>query len=129
MCDSTLMRFDKYYGGVHEILFESKMYSWNSGIFGYHPAQHQCSERWLYTQWSCSTWSELVEGTSSADVIDCSTSSIRHDIYGYQGSDIIIGSDYDDFIAGGSGNDMIHGGDGNDRIDGGAGDDMIFGEG
>ena len=72
---------------------------------------------------------ELVEGTSSADVIDCSTSSIRHDIYGYQGSDIIIGSDYDDFIAGGSGNDMIHGGDGNDRIDGGAGDDMIFGEG
>ena len=37
----------------------------------------------------------LIEGTSSADEIDCSTSSMRHDIYGYGGADTITGSDYD----------------------------------
>ena len=72
---------------------------------------------------------ELIEGTSSADVIDCSTSPYRHDIYGYQGNDFIIGSDYDDFIAGGSGNDTIHGRGGDDAIDGGANDDTIYGDG
>ncbi len=76
----------------------------------------------------------LIEGTSSGDHIDCSTSPIAHDIYGYGGDDEIYGSDYDgigydDFIAGGGGNDMIYGGDGDDLIDGGASDDDIWGEG
>ncbi len=72
---------------------------------------------------------ELIEGTNGPDNIDCSTSSTRHDIYGYGGNDILIGSDYDDFIAGGGGIDEIHGGEGHDAIDGGANDDVIHGEG
>ena len=71
----------------------------------------------------------LIEGTQDADVIDCSTSGQRHDIYGYGGSDILIGSDYDDFIAGGGNGDIIHGGKGDDAIDGGAANDVIYGEG
>ena len=69
---------------------------------------------------------ELIEGTRRSDVIDCSTSSRRHDIYGYQGKDIITGSDYDDFIAGGSGNDIIYGGDGNDTLEGGNHSDVCL---
>ncbi len=72
---------------------------------------------------------EVIEGTRKGDVIDCSTSAHRHDIYGDGGNDMIIGSDFDDFIAGGSGNDVIHGGDGDDAIDGGAKDDVIYGDG
>ncbi len=70
---------------------------------------------------------ELIEGTSSADDIDCSTSPKRHDIYGYGGGDEIYGSIYDDFISGGGGNDIIFGNDGDDAIDGGASDDDIYG--
>jgi hypothetical protein len=70
---------------------------------------------------------ELIEGTSAADYIDCRTSSVPHDIYGYDGDDEIYGSHHGDFIAGGGGNDTIHGGDGDDAIDGGAKDDDIFG--
>ncbi len=72
---------------------------------------------------------ELIEGTSSADRIDCRTSPTRHDIYGYGGGDEIYGSPFGDFIAGGGGNDTIFGGDGDDAIDGGAQDDHIYGEG
>jgi len=72
---------------------------------------------------------ELIEGTSSADFIDCSTSTTRHDIYGHGGADTITGSAYNDFIAGGGGNDTIHGGDGPDAIDGGGNDDIIYGQG
>ena len=72
---------------------------------------------------------ELIEGTSSADLIDCSASPARHDIYGLGDNDTIDGSPFDDFIAGGSGNDTIHGGDGDDAIDGGGNDDMIHGDG
>jgi Ca2+-binding RTX toxin-like protein len=70
---------------------------------------------------------ELIEGTSAADDIDCRTSAIAHDIYGYDGDDEIYGSHNGDFIAGGGGNDTIHGGDGDAAIDGGAKDDDIFG--
>ena len=70
---------------------------------------------------------ELIQGTNSADVIDCSTSSVRHDIYGGGGGDTLTGSNFDDFIAGGGGNDIISGGDGHDAIDGGANDDTIDG--
>lgn len=72
---------------------------------------------------------ELIEGTGGADVIDCSGSPTRHDIYGNNGNDTIIGSDFDDFIAGGGKNDTIYGGGGDDAIDGGAKDDTIYGEG
>jgi len=72
---------------------------------------------------------ELIEGTGSADIIDCSESSTRHDIYGYGGDDKIYGSPFDDFIAGGSGKDTLHGGNGDDAIDGGGDDDTIWGEG
>ena len=78
---------------------------------------------------------ELIEGTSSDDEIDCHHSPTRHDIYGYGGNDLLIGSNYDvdgepgDFIAGGGGSDTIYGGDGDDAIDGGASDDDIWGEG
>lgn len=71
---------------------------------------------------------EVIEGTMGADVIDCSTSPTRHDIYGSGGADTIYGSEYDDFIAGGGGNDNIHGGGGDDAIDGGANDDMLYGD-
>ncbi len=71
---------------------------------------------------------ELIEGTGSADIIDCSGSPYRHDIYGYSGNDLLIGSDYDDFIAGGGGNDTIYGGEGDDAIDGGAANDVIYGD-
>ncbi|UCC14722.1 MAG: hypothetical protein JSW21_01825 [Gammaproteobacteria bacterium] len=70
----------------------------------------------------------LIEGTSGADIIDCSSSPTRHDIYGNGGSDTLIGSDYDDFIAGGGNGDFIRGGKGDDAIDGGADDDLIYGE-
>ena len=69
----------------------------------------------------------LIEGTSSADTIDCSTSFMPHEIYGYGGADTITGSNHGDFIAGGGGNDIIRGGFGNDAIDGGASDDDIYG--
>lgn len=72
---------------------------------------------------------DLIEGTGSADIIDCSTSPIPHEIYGYGGGDEIYGSPVDDFIAGGSGKDLIYGGDGHDAIDGGGDDDEIHGEG
>ncbi len=72
---------------------------------------------------------ELIEGTGSADIIDCSASSIPHEIYGYGGGDEIYGSPFEDFIAGGSGKDLIYGGDGHDAIDGGGDDDEIHGEG
>ena len=74
---------------------------------------------------------ELIEGTGSADIIDCRGSSLTTglDIYGYGGADIIYGSKYDDFIAGGSGKDTIRGDDGDDSIDGGGDDDTIHGEG
>jgi len=71
---------------------------------------------------------ELIEGTNSADTIDCSTSPTRHEIYGGGGGDTLIGSAYDDFIAGGDGNDTIRGRAGDDAIDGGAKDDTIYGE-
>jgi len=71
---------------------------------------------------------ELIEGTGSVDTIDCSASPTRHDIYGYAGNDILIGSGNDDFIAGGSGNDEIHGGAGDDAIDGGGSNDLIHGD-
>ena len=57
---------------------------------------------------------EQIEGTSSADEIDCHDSPTRHDIYGYGGNDLLIGSDYDDFIAGGGGSDTIYGGGGDE---------------
>ena len=72
---------------------------------------------------------ELIEGTTSADIIDCSASPTRHDIYGSGGNDLLIGSDYNDFIAGGSGNDTIFGGDGDDAVDGGGSNDEIYGQG
>ena len=37
----------------------------------------------------------VIEGTSGADTIDCSTSPTRHDIYGYGGGDTLIGSNFD----------------------------------
>jgi len=70
----------------------------------------------------------LIEGTSSADIIDCRTSPIRHDIYGVGGGDTIYGSEFDDFITGGSGPDTIYGGGGHDAIDGGGDNDTIYGE-
>ena len=72
---------------------------------------------------------ELIEGTNAPDLIDCSTSFTRHDIYGFGGADTIFGSNYDDFIAGGDRNDTIFGGSGDDAIDGGAKDDTLHGEG
>ena len=72
---------------------------------------------------------ELIEGTNAPDLIDCSTSFTRHDIYGFGGADTIFGSNFDDFIAGGGGNDTIFGGSGDDAIDGGAKDDTLHGEG
>ena len=69
----------------------------------------------------------VIDGTKSADTIDCSTSPNSHDIFGGGGDDTICGSDLDDFIAGGGGNDTIYGGDGGDAIDGGAKDDDIYG--
>lgn len=71
---------------------------------------------------------EVIEGTDSADTIDCSTSLTRHDIYGYAGDDHLIGSSLNDFIAGGSGDDEIHGGAGDDAIDGGGSNDLIHGD-
>jgi Ca2+-binding RTX toxin-like protein len=71
----------------------------------------------------------LIEGTSGADTIDCSSSTKRHEIYGLGGIDTLIGSDFDDFIAGGGNGDFIYGGMGDDAIDGGADDDHIYGEG
>jgi hypothetical protein len=72
---------------------------------------------------------ELIEGTGSADIIDCSdsTSISGYEIYGYGGDDEIIGSPNADFIAGGNGKDTIHGYLGDDSIDGGADDDFIDG--
>ena len=70
---------------------------------------------------------EVIEGTRRPDVIDCSRSCTRHEIYGNGGADEIYGSDYDDFIAGGDRNDTIHGCRGDDNIDGGAKDDLIHG--
>jgi len=71
----------------------------------------------------------VIEGTRKPDTIDCSASTSGHEIYGYGGNDILIGSKYIDFIAGGGGNDTIYGGDGDDAIDGGAKDDTIYGGG
>ena len=71
----------------------------------------------------------LIEGTGGPDHIDCSASSIRREIYGYSGQDVLVGSDYDDFIAGGGSDDVIRGGEGDDAIDGGGDDDVIYGEG
>jgi len=70
----------------------------------------------------------VIEGTGDADFIDCSTSPNSHDIYGYAGKDLLIGSGNDDFIAGGGNGDVIHGGEGNDAIDGGADNDVIYGD-
>jgi hypothetical protein len=72
---------------------------------------------------------ELIEGTTSADIIDCSASPARHDIYGGGGNDVLTGSDHDDFIAGGSGNDTIYAGEGDDSVDGGGSNDEIHGQG
>jgi Ca2+-binding RTX toxin-like protein len=69
----------------------------------------------------------LIEGTRKADTIDCRSSPVAHDIYGYGGDDLIFGSDNGDFIAGGGGNDTIYGGPGDDAIDGGAKDDDLWG--
>ena len=70
----------------------------------------------------------VIEGTSSADHIDCSSSFYRHEIYGDGGNDTIYGSPFDDFIAGGGGIDTIHGGNGDDAIDGGGNNDTIHGD-
>jgi Ca2+-binding RTX toxin-like protein len=69
----------------------------------------------------------LIEGTRSADVIDCRTSPTGHHIYADAGSDIVYGSEYDDYIEGHDGNDIEYGMGGNDSIDGGAKDDTIYG--
>ena len=63
----------------------------------------------------------VIEGTNTADTIDCHDSSIGHFIAGGGGNDIIIGSDYDDAIDGGASDDDIYGGDGDDIIFGGVG--------
>jgi len=79
--------------------------------------------------------SVVIEGDGGDNIIDCSTSLIRHEIYGYGGSDTLIGGKFvdsdgsGDFIAGGSGNDCIYGGEGGDAIDGGGNDDEIYGDG
>ncbi len=70
---------------------------------------------------------EEIEGTKSADVIDCSGSPTRHDIYASNGADTVYGSAYDDFIAGGNSGDLIYGNGGDDAIDGGGKDDTIYG--
>ncbi|MFQ6100247.1 MAG: calcium-binding protein [Anaerolineae bacterium] len=69
----------------------------------------------------------VIEGTKSADVIDCSSSPTRHDIYADNGNDTIYGSEFDDFIAGGGRGDLIYGNGGDDAIDGGSKDDTIYG--
>jgi len=77
----------------------------------------------------------VIEGNGGDNIIDCSTSEIGHEIYGRNGRDTLIGSDFidpengsGDFIAGGGGSDCIYGGAGGDAIDGGADDDEIYGE-
>ena len=55
-----------------------------------------------------------IEGTSSADVIDCRTSPYGHNIHANAGADLVYGSNYDDFIEGGDGNDVFYGEGGND---------------
>ncbi len=63
----------------------------------------------------------VIQGTNTADTIDCHHSSIGHFIAGGGGNDIIIGSDYDDAIDGGASDDDIYGEGGNDTIFGGVG--------
>jgi len=48
-------------------------------------------------------------------------------MYGFGGTDKIVGSDGSDYINGGSGNDTLEGGAGNDTLIGGVGDDALDG--
>ena len=77
----------------------------------------------------------ILNGTSGADFLDASSSAVAHIIYGFGGSDRILGSSADDVLDGGSegdvidagpGSDTLIGGPGNDTLTGGAGDDDFF---
>jgi Bacterial Ig domain/RTX calcium-binding nonapeptide repeat (4 copies) len=70
---------------------------------------------------------ERIDGTSGADTIDVSTSSLPHEIYGLGGYDTVYGSSASDYIDGGAGKDEIHGNDGDDVLAGGAQPDTIYG--
>lgn len=61
--------------------------------------------------------------------------TIRADLYGGDGNDVLTGGSGDDYVSGGAGDDVIFAGDGddtvrcgtgNDQADGGAGFDTVF---
>jgi Ca2+-binding RTX toxin-like protein len=76
----------------------------------------------------------IVEGTSSADLIDASYTGDpegdridNNDAADGGNDDLVFAGLGDDTVLGGAGNDEIHGEAGNDSLDGGAGDDTLFG--
>lgn len=69
----------------------------------------------------------VIEGTSSADVIDVSLSGAAHDIRGKGGDDRLTGSTANDTVDGSYGYDRISGGGGADILIGGPGNDAIDG--
>ena len=76
----------------------------------------------------------IVEGTSSADLIDASYTGDpegdridNNDAADGGNDDLVFAGLGDDTVLGGAGNDEIHGEDGNDSVDGGAGDDTLYG--
>ncbi|EPX81275.1 calcium-binding protein [Litoreibacter arenae] len=76
----------------------------------------------------------IVDGTSSADVIDASfvdadgdaVTDVADTIYGLGGDDTINSGNGADIIYGGDGNDTIDAGRGSAVIDGGTGNDIIY---
>ena len=64
---------------------------------------------------------------SGNDLLDASSSSQSHQIFGNGGWDTLIGSTTSDTLDGGAGNDTLSGGGGNDTLIGGTGNDSVSG--
>ena len=69
---------------------------------------------------------DTIKGSSANDVLEAGGNNNGSDVgaylYGYEGSDRLLGGPSDDALYGGNGDDVLISGDGNDMLDGGNGE-------
>ncbi|MGO6982523.1 hypothetical protein [Rhizobium leguminosarum] len=74
-----------------------------------------------------STSDQTIHGTSVSDLIVAGAGDARHELYGHDGNDILVGGNGSDHLYGGLGKDILFGGTGHDFLNGEDDDDTLFG--
>ena len=86
----------------------------------------ECSQSTVYNKIDGTNASEIINGTSGADLIMAGNGSDV--VNGNGGNDCIVGGNGSDVLRGDAGNDVILGGEGSDSLTGGLGNDDLYGE-